>query len=657
MKKYSHLLSPIIIGENVLKNRMFASKAFPHFLQGPETFPTETVIAYYANLARNGAAVVTVKGAEGPDGVYPDRKTLPPGDGKHIALYDPDEPGVENYFSQMADAIHYYGAKASISLHGMEPDHLCVSKLTEEQQAKIHGRFHIPEGKEMTHEDIEAYKQHLVKRCLKYQSLGFDMCNIYMTYKSSLISAFLSPATNYRTDEYGGSTENRVRIVVEICDAIKKACGKKWMIEAQISGEEECGYDLEEMLRYVKLLEGKVDILHIRAKDAAESHPVGFNSKEGAPVTLRYAEAVKSLGVQIVVAPNGGYQDLDECDRYIAEGKADMITMGRAFICDYDYYLKAVEGRGDDVVPCIRCNKCHAPSMTGPWVSYCSVNPLHGIHNIVKRLSAPAGASRKVAVIGGGPAGMNAALYAKAAGHSVTLYESTDVLGGQLKHADYASFKWPLKKYKDWLIYQMDKQQIRVMLNTTATPQLIMQEQYDVVIAANGAIPAFPDIPGKERSNVYSPIDVYGIEEKLGKNIVVIGGSETGTETGMYLAECGHNVTVLTRQDSLAPDATVVHYSDVLESSWQALPTFTPVLKATTVEIGDSYVKYLDGNGKEQRVAADDVVLCGGVHALTEEAVSFSDCAAQFFVIGDARCPGNVHHCTREAYAAADRIV
>lgn len=95
----------------------------------------------------------------------------------------------------------------------------------------------------------------------------------------------------------------------------------------------------------------------------------------------------------------------------------------------------------------------------------------------------------------------------------------------------------------------------------------------------------------------------------------------------------------------------------ILESSWKALPTFTPVLKATTVEIGDNYVKYLDENGKEQRVAADDVVLCGGVHALTEEAVSFSDCAAQFFVIGDARCPGNVHHCTREAYAAADRIV
>lgn len=161
MKKYKHLLSPIIIGDNILKNRMFASKAFPHFLQGPETFPTETVIAYYANLARNGAAVVTVKGAEGPDGVYPDRTTLPPGDGKHIALYDPDEPGVENYFSQMADAIHYYGAKASISLHGMEPEGLCVSKLTDEQRAKIHGRFHIPEGREMTREDIERYKAHL----------------------------------------------------------------------------------------------------------------------------------------------------------------------------------------------------------------------------------------------------------------------------------------------------------------------------------------------------------------------------------------------------------------------------------------------------------------------------------------------------------------
>lgn len=657
MKKYKHLLSPIIIGDNILKNRMFASKAFPHFLQGPETFPTETVIAYYANLARNGAAVVTVKGAEGPDGVYPDRTTLPPGDGKHIALYDPDEPGVENYFSQMADAIHYYGAKASISLHGMEPEGLCVSKLTDEQRAKIHGRFHIPEGREMTREDIERYKAHLVKRCQKYQSLGFDMCNLYLTYKSSLLSAFLSPATNYRTDEYGGSTENRVRIVVEICDTIKAACGKKWMIEAQISGEEECGYDVDEMVRYAKCLEGKVDILHIRAKDAAESHPVGFNSRAGDPVTIHYAEAIKASGVHIVVAPNGGYQDLDECEAYIAEGKADMITMGRAFICDFDYYQKAVEGRGDDVVPCIRCNKCHAPSMTGPWVSYCSVNPLQGISNIVKRLSTPTEARRRVAVIGGGPAGMNAALYAKARGHDVTLYERTGTLGGQLKHADYASFKWPLKRYKNWLIYQLDKQQVHVALNTAATPEMIEAGKFDAVIAATGAVPAFPDIPGREQSHVHAPVDVYGIQETLGENIVVIGGAETGTETGMYLAETGHNVTVLTRQDSLAPDATVVHYSDVLESAWEALPAFSYILNATTVEIGGNYVKYMNKSGDMQTILADDVVLCGGVTPQMEEAASFADCAPQFFVIGDASCPGDVHRCTREAYAAADRIL
>lgn len=650
MRAYDKLLSPFVIGNAVLKNRLMGSKSLPHFLQGPEPFPTNEVISYFANYARNGAAVVTVKGHE----LYEDVSKLKY-DMAQMPRYDLSDSRVGNYFSKLADAIHFYGSKASISLHMMEPKGINISEVTEETAKGMRGDYRIPRGREMTKQDMTDMISQFVQICRTYQSLGFDMCNLYMTYRSSILACALSPAVNKRTDEYGGSVENRCRFPLELCRAIKAACGRDWLIEAQISGEEEPGgYTLEDTVQFAKLAEGAIDILTIRGFDGSESHPTGLNSSPGAYATLRAAEAIKRSGAKIAVSVNGGYQDPNDCERILAEGKADLFSMARAFICDHDYYQKILDGRVEDIVPCVRCNKCHVTSRTGPWVSVCTVNPMQGYQ--FKHLFQPTGTPRNIAVIGGGPAGMAAARYGRLAGHRVTLFEQQPILGGQLFHTEFPSFKWPLERYKQFMIRQMERLDVDVRLNTTATPELIEAENYDVVIAATGAHPVRPRIPGADQPGVWLALEVYGQEEKLGHEVIVVGGSETGTETGMYLAENGHHVTVLTRRDKLASDATPVHYYDILKEAWERLDQFQFLLQANTTQITPRSVTYLDPEGREHTLQGDSVVVCGGMESNREEALAFEHICRRFYLIGDARNPKNVQQCNRQAFGVITEL-
>ncbi len=247
--RYPHLLSPIKVGNVILKNRLFASKALPHFIQGPENYPAPVTIEYYANIARNGAAVVTCKS----DDTKVPRSEMKGGeDSKHMAIYSAEDKACQNYWSQLTDAIHYYGSKASISLHRQEPERgYNISALTQEDIDAMHGHYRLFPAREMTREEIHELVEIMAAKALQFKKLGFDMCNLYMAYRSSILSCALSPATNHRTDEYGGSVENRCRLPLEVCAAIKKACGQDFLVEVQISGEEyEGGYTLEDTVTF-----------------------------------------------------------------------------------------------------------------------------------------------------------------------------------------------------------------------------------------------------------------------------------------------------------------------------------------------------------------------------------------------------------------------
>jgi 2,4-dienoyl-CoA reductase-like NADH-dependent reductase (Old Yellow Enzyme family)/thioredoxin reductase len=681
--KYNHLLAPIKIGNVILKNRLIHSRSLPHFLQGPETFPAETVISHYAGVARNGAAIVTVKGGN----VLRDRKTLQ-GDSAHMTMWDVDDPAVQNYFAQLADAIHFYDSKASVGLNIPMPSGYSISESAggtgggpgEMPGADMPGgapggRGEAPggampggpagrgtggapstmsmgfmsAGKEIPVNLIQEMIENAAKQAKFYQNLGYDMVNIYMSYRSHMLAHALSPALNKRNDKYGGSIENRARFPLELFQAIKKACGQDFLIEAQISGEEVAGgYTIDDVVQYAKLWEGSVDILQLRSTDATAAHPMGWNSQKGLPLTLKYGEALKKGGTKIVAAVIGGYQDLDLNEAFIASGKTDMIAMARAYICDSEYGKKAYEGRGEDVIPCIRCNKCHGDTT---WLSFCSVNPKLGIaHRLDRMVEAPT-LSKKVAVIGGGPAGMRAAIVAAERGHKVTLYEKNAYLGGMLRHTDFASFQWPLKDFKDYLIRQLNKNGVQVLLNTEATPEMIKKKGFDAVLAAAGTEPIIPKIPGADASNVWNIVNVYGNEKSLGKNVVVIGGGR-GAETGLHLSLCGHKVTVLVSGKQLTP-----REGPHQGINFQTSDTFSYVLEATATSISNGKVIYKDAKGQEKSIPADGVVVFGGFKPRKDEALKFYGSANGFFIIGD--CTGNggdVRKCNRIAFAAASRI-
>jgi NADPH-dependent 2,4-dienoyl-CoA reductase/sulfur reductase-like enzyme len=255
---------------------------------------------------------------------------------------------------------------------------------------------------------------------------------------------------------------------------------------------------------------------------------------------------------------------------------------------------------------------------------------------------------------------MKAAIVAAERGHKVTLYEKNDFLGGQLAHSDKVSFKWSLRIFKDYLIRQVEKAGVDVRMKSRATPEMIKKKGYDVVVAALGASPILPDFPGG--GSVLAPIFVHG-NKTLGKNIVVVGGEQIGTETGLHLAETGHTVTLLTEESKLAPDANFVHLS---RERWdmEKFKTFSFVTGAVVKNISKGQVTYADARGGEKSIPADTVVAYAGRKPRLDEALGFHGAAGRFFAIGDCSmdgdivriCEGNVRTSQRTAFAAASKI-
>lgn len=647
--KFPHLLSPLKIRNFVLKNRMECADSLPHFLQGPESYPAQGVIMHYANKAKGGAAIVTCKGINTFR-----RKHRTPIDANytHWPDFDLYDPPSQNYLMQLADVIHFHGAIACMSIHlGVTAEYPIYNPI-DGSVATIDGH-RAPE--EYSQEELELIADSYAHQCKTLKALGFDMAAIHMCYRENLPSKMLSPLCNHRTDQYGGCFENRARFPLMVIRRIRQAVGENFLLEAVISAEEpEGGYTLDQCVEFLKLTEKDLDIVQLRAPSKDPAHPTGFCPEE-TPFAW-YGEYMKEHGVKLLVATIGGNHYFDTCDRIIADGKADIVSAARAWISNPDYGKLAVEGRMDDLVPCIRCNKCHGRGRHDPLVSVCSVNPTIGIEHYLDALATPPGPSKRVAVVGGGPAGMKCAMHLCDRGHKVTLFEASSDLGGAIRHADFVDFKWPLQHLRTYLVRQVTKRDIEIRRNTFATPELIRSEGFDVVIAALGARPAIPPIPGIDGPQVCTAVESMIDPGGLGERVVVIGGGEVGVEAGINLARKGHHVTVLEQQDTLAADTTLIHYRAMFQEAWEALSTFHYILGATCTAITDTAVNYRDNDGVIHAVEADSVVISAGMKPYAEEAMAFFNSADRFYMIGDCTTPATIQQAMRSAYAVAHRI-
>ena len=657
---YPHLLAPIQVGKFILKNRMQSSNSLPHFSQGPEEYPAEATMAHFIGRARTGAAFVTLGGMDDNVDNPPLPDTL---DVSHFPDFDIHNPKCQNYLVEMIEAIHYTGSLVSGSLFSANKKFRYtnedgVEEIIDANAPTVGGALasmdHQFVGDEISADDLRKIAKSYGQRAAFYKRLGFDAVTIHMSYRAQLPSQLLSPLSNTRTDEFGGSFEGRCKFPLLMLSEIRKAVGNDMLIEIQFSAQEpQGGYTIEEGIEFLKLAQAYVDIVQVRSAEGDPNHPIPFELNP--TPFLELAGRIKAENLDFLVSNVGGYFDPEIADKAIAEGKLDLVAMARAWISNPTYGEMLYEGRKDDIVPCLRCNKCHGRGKNDIMTTCCSVNPKFGFEMVDRYLvTAPKGV-KEIAIIGGGPGGMRTALYLADRGHKVTIYEKEAKLGGAIKHADYVPFKWTLRDYKDYLIHQVYKKGIKVVLNTTATPEMV-EDRYDVVIAAVGAQPIVPRIPGADGENVTVATDAIMHAEKIGQNVVVIGGGEVGVETGMFLAQQGRQVTVVEMRDELAADTTVMHYRSMFSAAWEAIPTFHYVLNATAKEIAPDHVTYTDKDGVDHDLPADSVILSVGMRAKSDEALSFYGTNPGFYMVGDCRKPGTIQTTNRSAYVTANNI-
>ena len=659
---YPHLLSPIKVGKFILKNRMQSSNSLPHFSQGPEKYPADATIAHFLGRARTGAAFVTLAGFEDNLDMPPLPDSL---DISHFPEFDLRDPLCQNYMVELIEAMHAVGSIVSGSLFSAnkkfryEDENGNVEIIDANPPVDLGlgatSMMLQETGDEISREDLVKIAKSYGQRTAFYKKLGYDAVTIHMSYRAQIPGQLLSPLSNRRTDEFGGdSLENRARFALMMLQEVKKAAGNDMLVEIQFSAEEpEGGYTVEEGIEFLKMAEPYVDIVQVRSAEGDPNHPIPFELNPTPFLDL--AARIKAAGLDMLVSNVGGFFDPDLADKAIAEGKLDLVAMARAWISNPNYGDLLYEGRKEDLVPCLRCNKCHGRGKRDILTTVCSVNPKFGFEEVDRYLVTPVKEQKNIAIIGGGPGGMRSALFLADRGHRVTIFEAESQLGGAIRHADYVDFKWTLRDYKNYLIFQVKKKGINVVLNTRVTPDMI-QDRYDVVIAAVGAQPIMPKLPGVEGDNVMVATEAIMHSEKVGSRVVVIGGGEVGVETGMFLAQQGRDVTVIEMRDELAADTTFIHYRSMFQAAWEAIPSFHYVLNATAKEISASQVVYTDQSGQEHTLPADTVVLSVGMRAKSDEALSFYGAAPRFYMIGDCKQPGTIQTTNRNAYAVSVSI-
>ncbi len=643
-RKYPHLTSPITIGRTTFRNRMFSAPMGGTDITNDGCIGPKST-AFYELRSKGGAGAVTVS----------ECMVHPSTDGSHAYHLDTAILNSLAAAAYTADAIRRHGAMPSLELShsGMYAGTYMTDKNRQHEMNQWGPIDTIREDgvkvkaltKEMLAEIVAAYGNvaGLAKRA------GFEMLMIHGGH-GWLLNQFFSPYFNKRTDEYGGSLENRCRLAIEVLQEVRKAVGPGFPIEFCLSGSElfEGGYDLSEGVRIAQQIEPYVDLLHVSAgtykRGFGTTHPSMFK-EHGCNVYLA-AEIKKHVSVP--VATIGGLNDPAQMEEIIAGGKADVVYMARALLADPFLPRKVTENKDEDIVRCLRCFTCMA-ERAATATRRCTVNPLIGREMEGCEITK-APVSKKVVVVGGGPGGLKAAHTAALRGHTVVLMEQEAELGGILKSEQAIPFKHEMYELSQTFARFCRQANVDIRLNTKATKETVEKENPDAVIIAAGSSPLVPPIEGIDGDNVVIVNNYYLEKEKVGDEVVVLGGGLAGCEAAIHLAQEGKKVSLVEMRDELAPDANVRHRPLLLAEINQKVQVHTG-LKG--VKVTAEGVLCADAEGNEQMIKGASVICALGQRARCNVVDELQDSAPYVIAIGDCAKVSTITNAVYQGYHAA----
>ncbi len=639
--KYPKVYQPLQIGNVKIKNRIMIPPMLP-CLANTDGSVTAELIAYCRNLAKSGAGLIYM----GETPVDNDRAFDHP-----CALNLGTDLNVPR-LSALVDEMHRYGAKVGIELNhaganaGVQQLNGKPAYSPSPMPSYTFEAFKNNPIEVMDRAAMDEVKQNYLLAAARAVTAGFDVITIHCAH-GWLLGQFLSPTFNTRTDEYGGCIENRMRFPLEIIQAVHDAFGSRAAIDIRVSGSSRVPDALvpgeenfEDLCVFLKAAEPYVDMINVSASFA----PVFQSSEYMIPsyflphmTNVEYAEKIKNI-VHVPVAIAGSITTLDEAEELIEKDSVDIVGMGRANLADNMLSEKGRIGREEDIRPCLRCTKC-AGGIQPPRFSgvHCAVNPVIGRELQYGKIT-PALQKKKVVIIGGGVAGMEAAQICTQVGHEVVLYEASDCLGGMLHIAGAHAFKEDMQRYTSWMIHQTEKCGAVIHLNTKADADIIKEENPEVILIAAGAKPFVPRIPTAANNPLISLKDVAEKKAALGQNVVIAGAGLSGIENAISLAQEGKQVTVI---DMISPQqflngnpglASLSIMRLIQEMHIQII--FNAKLKSTTSE----GIEYEDAEGSLHSVACDSVINALGMKADAKDIEPFMDIVPETYLLGD--CEG-----------------
>ncbi|MDO4500889.1 MAG: FAD-dependent oxidoreductase [Erysipelotrichaceae bacterium] len=634
MSKYEHVFSPFTIRGKRFKNRI----EFSPFVCNKATIDGECgsgMIDFIEMQAKTGVSYITIGDTQ-----------IDYSHGNNFAgeIRVDDDKYIGGLYS-IAEAAHKNDAYLSIELShcgaGANPD-INVGQALSPSGVALGAPFTSTNPKAMTREDMDFVRDKWVECCKRCVSAGFDMVMIHSAHQA-LLGQFLSPLTNTRTDEYGGSLENRMRYPLEVIKAIREGVGENVVIEMRVSGREEVegGLEEDEALEYLKAAQKYIDIVNVSRGSIYD--PVGStytmpNYMKPARFNVSIAEKFKK-NLDIMVAVAGNIYTVADAEEIIANGQADIVSMAHNLLADPEMIHNALANEEYKTRPCIRCQECAEHIGCGRPIR-CTVNPSLGFETEMKYLQ-PAKESKKVVIVGGGPAAMQAAQTCMKRGHKVVLFEKNDKLGGLLHDAGAVSSKSLLRQYTDWDIRMTMESGADIRLNTEATIEMIQAENPDAIIVATGSRYVHPPIPGIDGKNVYTVSDVDNKRVKLGKRVVVCGSSATGIECAEELGSEGHEVTIIDMISKEAMTRTINRASQQ-EIIMMRFPKYGVKMEGNCKikAFGENEV-ICDTPDGEKRFEMDSAVIALGVapyNPLTDELLKLYP--LKTYVIGDCKAKG-----------------